>query len=181
LDADHRNYGRLIGPIEDKMIRSIWRVVRDPDDADDAFQEALVTIWKRLDRISRHPNPHALILRICVNAAYDVLRRKIRRRQHEELKAIKTEIPDSTPSAAERLSAEEQRNEIVRAIGRLPRKQAEAALMRFVQELSYRDIAQALDCSEATVRTHIRRARTRLEQLLFHLAPVRTRRCSNDE
>ena len=181
MGSDHGDYERLISPIEDKMIRSVWRIVRDPDDADDAFQEALVTIWKRLDRISHHPNPHALILRICVNEANSVFRRKIRRRQHEELKAIKTEIADSTPSAAERLSAEEQRNEIVRAIGRLPRKQAEAALMRFVQELSYRDIAQALGCSEATVRTHIRRARTRLEQLLFHLAPIRTRRCSSDE
>lgn len=171
MDADHRNYGRLIGPIEDKMIRSIWRVVRDPDDADEAFQDALTTIWKRLDKIGRHPNPHALILQICVNAAYDVLRRKIRRRRQTGLESISADIPDSAPSAAERLSSQEERAEVIGAIGRLPRSQAEAALMRFVQELSYKEIAQALGCSEATARTHIARARTRLCKLLAHLAP----------
>ncbi|MHC4063664.1 MAG: RNA polymerase sigma factor [Planctomycetota bacterium] len=171
MNKIHRNYGTLIGPIEDKMIRSIWRVVRDPDDAEEAFQEALATIWKRLDKIGRHPNPHALILRICINAAYDVLHRKIRRRWREELKAIPTEIPDPRPSPAERLSGQEERAEIIRAIRQLPRKQADAALMRFVQELSYQEIAQALGCSEVTVRTHIARARTRLAKLLAHLAP----------
>ena len=171
MNKVHRAYGTLIGPIEDKMIRSIWRVVRDPDDAEEAFQEALATIWKRLDKIGRHPNPHALILRICINAAYDVLHRKIRQRWREELKAIPTEITDPRPSPAERLSGQEERAEIIRAIGQLPRKQAEAALMRFVQELSYQEIAQALGCSEVTVRTHIARARTRLSKLLAHLAP----------
>lgn len=171
MNEIHRNYESLIGPIEDKMIRSIWRVVRDPDDAEEAFQEALATVWKRLDKIARHPNPHALILKICINAAYDVLHRKMRRRRREELKAIPAEIPDPKPSPAERLSGQEERAEIIRAIRQLPRKQAEAALMRFVQELSYQEIAQALGCSEVTVRTHIARARTRLSKLLAHLAP----------
>ena len=92
-------------------------------------------------------------------------------RWREELKAVPTEIPDPRPSPAERLSGREERAEIIRAIRQLPRKQADAALMRFVQELSYQEIAQALGCSEVTVRTHIARARTRLSKLLAHLAP----------
>ena len=74
-------YENLIGPIEQQMMRSVWRITRDPDDADDALQEALERIWTRLSRIQRHANPRALILRICVNAAYDVLRRNARIRE----------------------------------------------------------------------------------------------------
>ena len=40
-------YERLIAPIENRMIRCVWRIVRDPDDAEDALQDALLTVWKR--------------------------------------------------------------------------------------------------------------------------------------
>lgn len=175
MDNTRGDYNGLIRPIEDRMIRSVWRIVRDADDADDAFQEALETIWKRLGRIRQHPNPHALILRICVNSAYDVLRRKSRRRRHEELKAIPDIVPDPAPSPAQQAVGSENREEIFEAIGRLPRNQAQAVLMRFVQGLPYADIAQALGCKEAMARKHISRARVRLRKALAHLAPRSTK------
>jgi len=78
MEDRQREYERLIAPIEDRMMRAVWRVSRNPADTEDAFQEALLTIWKRWDRIRAHPNPHALIVHICINAAYDGLRRKTR-------------------------------------------------------------------------------------------------------
>lgn len=153
------------------MTRSVWRIVRDRDDFEDAFQEALATVWKKLDHIRRHPNPHALILRICVNASYDVLRKKSRQRRREELDAVPVDFPDQAPSAADLLHSSEEQAQIYQAIGQLPRNQAEAVLMRFAQELPYSDIAQALGCSEVAARKHVERARTRLVKLLAHLAP----------
>jgi RNA polymerase sigma factor (sigma-70 family) len=170
LSSDQTDYERLIRPIEDRMIRSLWRIVRDPDDFDDAFQEALAAIWKRLGRIRRHPNPHALILRICANAAYDVLRDNARCRRGEQLDLLSADVAHPSPSIPDLLAGQEERREISRAISRLPRKQAEAALMRFAQELPYREIAQALGCSEVTARTHVKRARARLSKQLAHLA-----------
>ena len=119
----------------------------------------------------RHPNPQALVLRICVNAAYDTLRKKIRRRHRIEMRAISMDPPDRSLSASDLVAGKETRTEVVNAIGRLPRRQAEAAFMRFVQDLSYSDIASALGCSEVTVRKHISRARIRLRDILGHLAP----------
>jgi RNA polymerase sigma-70 factor (ECF subfamily) len=172
LGIDTCDYESLVRPIEDRMIRSVWRIVRDPDDADDAFQEAVATVWKRLARIRRHPNPHALILRICTNAAYDVLRRRTRLHKRLGREEDVVELPDPAPSAAERLSSGETQAEIMQAVGQLPPKQAAAVLMRFVQNLSYGDIAQSLNCTEATVRKHIARARVKLRRLLEHLAPT---------
>jgi RNA polymerase sigma factor (sigma-70 family) len=163
------DYERFIQPIEDRMIRSVWRIVRDPHDFDDAFQEAVATIWKRLACIRRHSNPHALILRICTNAAYDVLRSNARRCRR--LESVPADATNPAPTTSDRLAGQEERKEIFGAIAQLPRKQAEAALMRFAQELPYADIAQALGCSEVTARTHVKRARTRLAKILAHLAP----------
>jgi RNA polymerase sigma-70 factor (ECF subfamily) len=170
-NKDAGYYQRLIAPIQDRMIRTIWRIIRDPDDTDDALQEALATIWKRLERIRSHPNPHAVILRICVNAAYDLLRRKIRERRRRELHAIADSRADSTPTASDALSHQERETEIFDAIARLSRNQAQAVLMRLVQGQCYSDIAQALGCSEATARIHVTRGRARLRKLLSHLAP----------
>ena len=171
MDNDHSEYERLIKPIEDQMIKSVWRITRDPDDADDAFQEALTSIWKQLKKIRRHPNPHALILRICVNSAYDILRSKSRTKRLEPVNTDFNDIPDSEPGADEMYVSNEEREEIFQAILKLPRNQAIAALMRFSLELPYSDIAHALGCREATVRKHIARARTRLYGLLAHLLP----------
>ncbi len=171
MNSGHGDYETLVRPIEDRMIRSVWRIVRCPQDAEDAFQEALTTIWKRLNRIRRHPNPHALILRICLNSAYDVIRKRARHQDREKLEPVPEALPDPSPSAAERISGREKLAEILQAISRLPRKQAQAVLMRFVEELPYSQIAQALGCREVTVRKHIARARTRLSRELAHLAP----------
>ncbi len=171
MTSDDGSYERLIRPVENQMIRSVWRILRDPDDADDAFQDALTTIWKRLGRIRRHPNPQALILRICVDAAYDVLRRRFRRVRREASETVLNHSADPTPSAAEQLSRSEQRTEILSAIAKLSRKQARAILMRVVHEQPYEHIAQALGCSEATARTHASRARARLCELLPDLTP----------
>jgi len=171
LSNDDHEYERLIQPIEDQMMRSVWRITRDPDDADDALQEALIKIWKRLNRIKRHPNPHALIVRICINSAYDVLRVRANQRRHDELNTIASNVPDPSPSSEENITNQENRTEIFQAIEKLSQNQAETVLMRIIQGLPFRDIAQALGCREATARKHYARARNRLTKLLAHLAP----------
>jgi hypothetical protein len=63
------SYDRFIRPTEGQMTRVVWRIVRDPEDAEDALQDALSTIWKKRRLVCTHPNPLALILKICINAA----------------------------------------------------------------------------------------------------------------
>ena len=157
------------------MIRSVSRIIENPDDAADAFQEALATIWRKRMRIRRHPNPHALILRICINAAYDTMRRRSRERQLEQLKGITGSLADASRSPRDALATEERRSEIIEAINCLPRKQATAVFMRFLENQPFSDIAQALGCSEAAVRKNVSRGCARLREILGYLRPDRTK------
>ncbi len=166
------SYEELIAPIETQMMHSIWRIVRDPQEAEDTLQDALTIIWRRLDRIRKHPNPPALILKICTNSSYDTLR-KHKRHRHEEDPEVLHRIPGQPDiTAPNELVGKETENEILDAIGKLPRKQAVAVLMRLVQEQPYETIAQALGCAETTVRIHVSRGRERLGRLLAHLNPA---------
>lgn len=164
-------YERLIAPIQDRMMRTVWRIVRDPDDADDAFQEALLSIWKQWSRVQKHPNPHALVLRICINSAHDMLRRKTRRMQREDASAIPAELPATAPSLTQAICDAEQCRQVLQAIGSLSKNQAQAILMHTVEEIPYAEVASAMRCREVTVRKHVARARARLRTLLSHLFP----------
>lgn len=156
------DYETLVRPLEDRMMRSIWRIVRDRDACEDALQDALAVIWKKRDTVARHPKPEALILRIAVGAAYDAVR-KSRRRHRHEIAARPDEGPDEgARSAGQELEARDLRTAVLRAIGRLPRRQAAAVLLHIVEELPYPDIARAMGCSESTVRVNVMRGRERL-------------------
>ena len=164
MQADEADYERLIRPIEDQMMRSVWRITQNADDAEEALQEALALVWRRFLRIRRHANPQALILRICMNAAYDVLRRKARRQRWEQ--DAPADAMESARTPREAAEAQEQESAILRAIGQLSRNQALAVTLRLVQEQSYEAIARAIGCRENTVRKHVERGRARLCELL---------------
>ena len=183
LEVRDFSYDRFIRPNEGLMSRVIWRIVRNPEDAEDALQDALSTIWKKRRRVCAHPNPQALILKICIDAAYDTLRKRWRHRQHQEPAVLNPQSPQEDQprpghstaaphtSVLDQLVQKEAEIEILAAIGRLPRKQAVAVLMRIVREQPYEVIAQAMGCSKGTVRIHVARGRARLAKWLAHLDP----------
>ena len=157
--------------MHDQMLRSIWRITRVAEDAEDALQESLTIIWKRRDRIERHPCPRAIILRICVHCACDVLRARLRRGSRETALTDPNDLQAENRPVDERLRNEELRDDIVRALLQLPNRQATAVVMRHVLELSYEEIGGALGCSQTTARVHVNRACKKLSRLLAHLAP----------
>jgi RNA polymerase sigma-70 factor (ECF subfamily) len=161
-------YERLIAPIRERMMRIIWRIVRDPDEAEDTMQEVLTLIWKKLDRFSGHPNPHALVLKICVNTAIDTLRRR-----HRHRRFVDPQILDRLPASesGDGWECKETEAMVREAIGRLPRKQAAAVLLRVLEEQPYEEIARVLGCGENTARTHVWRGRIKLSRWLSHLRP----------
>ena len=139
-----------------------------PEDADELRrEEALLEERRRLDRIRRHANPTALVLRICANEAYNTLRRRRRRRTGP----LPAGLAGGGPSVEEQTAAQDLREQVLVAVGRLPRKQALAVLMRVVQEQSYDDIAAALGCAEDTARSHVAKGRAHLRKALADYAP----------
>jgi RNA polymerase sigma-70 factor (ECF subfamily) len=166
---DRTIYDELIAPLEATMMRSIWRIVRNADLAEDSLQDALTVIWKKRLQIRRHPNPQALILKICLDAAYDSLRRVQHLRRQTDLSQL-DDVPSPTDQGADRdLEERELEERVQQAIRQLPRKRALAVMMRLIHEEPFEAIAQALDCSEVTARIHISKGRAQLRKWLSPL------------
>ena len=165
MEASDKLYDKLIRPIEHHMVGIVGRIVRDLDEAEDVFQEILAVIWARLDKIDKHPNPHAYILRICVTRAYDALRKRARRRWFEIfLENIKTKfVPVNQTDFTEDF---DRRSAVRKAIVMLPPKQGQAVLLRLIDETPYHKIGSILGCSEVTARSHFSKGKARLQEIL---------------
>jgi RNA polymerase sigma factor (sigma-70 family) len=165
------DYSSLVRPMESRMMRSIWRIVRQREAAEDALQDALAVIWKKRDAVARHPNPQALILKISMAAAYDAVRKNRRRLRHE-ISGLPGEPADDSAAPAGKESEDRSlRAAILEAIGQLPKRQATAVLLRIIEERPYAEVARAMDCSETTVRVQVMRARAALARRLAALRP----------
>ena len=161
-------YERLISPIEKRMIGIVARIVRDPEEAADVFQEVLVQIWARLERIDRHPNPHAYIIRICITRSYDHLRKRARQRRREiRLESIKAKMWPARSLGY--IKTGDSITAIHEAIAMLPPNQGQAVLLRLMEDSPYHAIAGVLGCTEATARSHFSKGRARLVELLGEL------------
>ena len=135
----------------DRVARVIARVVRDPARAEELAVEAFVRLW-------RTPQAHtaqaeAWLYRTAVRLGLDELRRQKRRDCYENILAIVRRIP--TP---EQLHAATEEQDRVRAIiASLPTRQAELLILRS-HDLSYGELADALNIHPASLGTLLARA-----------------------
>jgi len=161
-DCAEEVYRSLIAPIEERMLATVSRIVRDPEDAADTLQEVLAVVWRKLRKIHRHPNPHAYIMRICITRSYDALRKRVRRRAlAERSQREEWEMPQgSRPERRETMALVHQ------AIASLPTRQGQAILLRLIEGATYETIGKILACSPATARSHVSKGKERLRVLL---------------
>ena len=165
------DYDLLVKPMEPRLMRTIWRIVRRREAAEDALQDALTIIWKKRAAVARHPNPQALILRIAVTAAIDAVRKDKRRLGHESPGLPDDRSEDATATVEKNVEGHELRAAIVEAISRLSRRQATATLLHIVEEQPYEEVARAMGCSETTTRVHVLRGRAALAKRLGRERP----------
>lgn len=144
-----------------RLFRLGLLVTGDRADAEDAVQEALLRAFHRWDRVGTARDPHAYLRRMVLNQSVSDWRRTRRR-----------EIPvaEVTPPAAGHGDPAESAEDagLWSACRALPAKLRAAVVLRFYEDLSYPEIAEALGCREAAARARVSRGlariRTRLEE-----------------
>jgi RNA polymerase sigma-70 factor (ECF subfamily) len=162
-------------PLVEKYRARVWRlanqVLRDREEALDCTQEAFVRAYQSLSRFRGQSAFYTWLFRITLNLATDRLRaRGARARAFGAERIPEEEWERSAPDPAERPDASalgaERRERIRRALDSLPVKARAIIMLSDIEGLSYREIAEVLDCPIGTVMSRLHNARRRLRAIL---------------
>ncbi|MES9604982.1 SigE family RNA polymerase sigma factor [Actinomadura sp. NPDC000929] len=141
-----------------ELVRLALVMVGDRPTAEDVVQHSFLGLYQRWGRL-KDPGKALTYLRSSVlNNCRSVLRRRGRR-------PLGAQDPPAA-SAESRVLGREQGREILDALRRLPHRQRETLVLRFVLDLSEEETAQIMRVSRGTVRSNTSRGRTALERML---------------
>jgi RNA polymerase sigma factor (sigma-70 family) len=129
----------------DEHGEDVWRLLRaivGRQAAEDCFQETFLAALRAYPRLRPDSSPRAWLLTIAHNKAIDHIRRSRRER------AIDAEPPERPARAGDR----DRDREIWSAVAGLAPRQRAAVALRFIGDLSHREIAAAIGCSEEASR-----------------------------
>jgi RNA polymerase sigma-70 factor (sigma-E family) len=120
--------------------RVAFRILGDRPDAEDVAQEALARAALRWSGL--HDRPEGWVSRVASNLAIDRYRR--RRRQPQ--------VPSGPVGIVDEQM--DERGDLVAALRKLPRRQREVVVLRYLADLSEADVALSLGCSIGTVKSN---------------------------
>ena len=168
IEGDHDAFSSLVDASVDRLYGVATLILRDPDRAQDAVQEALVSAWKDV-RALRDPDAwDAWLHRITVWACYRVAKKE-RRRKEVELTVVpdpgRIVVSDSAAALVTRDLIEQQLND-------LPIDHRSVVVLRFYLDLPLDEVADILDIPVGTVKSRLHRALASLRQSMAVEAPA---------
>jgi RNA polymerase sigma-70 factor, ECF subfamily len=157
----------LVRRYSERAYRAAYRVVRDPHQAEEIVQEALIKAYRGLDGFELRSSFYTWLYKIVVNLALDRRRREGRAPNVEWDDSVAGRVDpravSPTPGDPELASRRRQVREFVaQGVQELPDPQREVLLLREVEGLSYEEIADKMQISKGTVMSRLHYARKKM-------------------
>ncbi len=157
---------QLLGALRPRALATAMKLLRNADDAEDAVQEAFLKIWRSFARFEGRSSFSTWAFRIVMNAGLDLIRRSGNR--HEcPAQPDRSEVAPAFETTSERTPegdfAEQEIQLLVRgAIAALPVLHRQAVELREIEDCSYQEMAEIIQCPIGTVMSRLHHARHRL-------------------
>jgi RNA polymerase sigma-70 factor, ECF subfamily len=178
-----KRFESYLTPILSAAYGIALHMTRDHDDAEDLVQEAALQAVRAFESFQQGTNFRAWFCRILTNLFINAYRKRQRQPEIDTLSELE-DAPalylfkrsrelglhawNSDPAALviERVEAEQ----VSRAIAALPEDYRVVSVLYFMEEFSYQEIAEIVDCPVGTVRSRLHRGRRMLQKALWHIA-----------
>jgi len=172
-NGDQDAFELLVERYSALLLVLISRIVRDDHLAHDVLQRVYLQLYRSLPTLIPGRTLKAWLCQVARHRSIDELRR-IRPLLFSEIEpfpiggecSFLASLPDPGQQPEEQVELRELRELLLEAIETLPSPYRAVVLLRYTNQLSYREIGQALRIPETTVKTHFYRARKQLRTLL---------------
>ena len=176
-EGGHQAFDALVTKHRGRVYAMIQNMVKNDADAWDLSQDVFLKVWKALPKFEARAQFSTWLYRITHNVVYDWLRKK-KLQSSGELEeslldgeqiaagALATPTQEARPDVA--MENEELRAKIEAALDKISPEHREAIVLREVNGLEYKEIAEVMDCSIGTVMSRLFYARKKLQTLLTH-------------
>ena len=156
----------------------MYRFTNSPDDAEDLTQEVFIRVYRTMGSYDVEKGAFTTWLTTLTrNLLVDHFRRNKQARitdsmdaglgqTKEDLPPLSDKIPDPGPSPDDRLASKETQKMVRAALARISPDLREAVILRDLQDMDYKEIAEVLQVPEGTVKSRINRGRMELARLL---------------
>jgi RNA polymerase sigma-70 factor, ECF subfamily len=154
-----------------------YRFTNSPDDAQDLTQDVFIRIYRTLSSYDVGKGAFTTWLTTLTrNLLVDHFRRSKQDRitdsidaslrEEDDSQSLSDRLEDPQPSPDDRLASKEAQKMVQLALARLSPELREAVILRDLQDMDYKEIAQVLRVPEGTVKSRISRGRMELARLL---------------
>jgi RNA polymerase sigma-70 factor (ECF subfamily) len=164
--GDHDAFAALASASLVRLDTAARLILRDPERAKDAVQDALLRVWRDLPGLRDPDRFDAWLHRLLVHACYDELRRARRRPIEVTLTAI------DPPALADTARSLQDRDEIERGFQRLDADQRMVVVLHYYLDLSLPDVAAALGVPVGTAKSRLHRGLSTLRMVLGANVPT---------
>jgi len=171
-NGDRSVFDHLIDRYHQPVARTCFRFLGHKEDAEDAAQEVFVKVYQSLNRFRPDAKFSTWLYRIAVNHCLNVQRSRKRKALFQSLNPFKEN--DSSQSSAlndlnrpdKNMEQNERAMMVKNAIDALPKSQRTALILRRYEGLSYKEIANVMGTSIASVESRLHRAKANLYKTL---------------
>jgi RNA polymerase sigma-70 factor, ECF subfamily len=154
------SFDELLTAYQREIYRYALHLTRNPSDADDLYQETFLKAYRAYDRLDGDANFRAWLYRIATNTFLSQRRKASRERPlNDDADGL---LPAATDDQPATLDARDLLVEVHQFIQGLPEKQRVALVLRKYHEFDYRQIGEALQCSEDAARANVYEALKKL-------------------
>jgi RNA polymerase sigma-70 factor (ECF subfamily) len=160
--GDTSAFDELVTRYRARILRLVYGIVNNEDDAGDIAQEAFLLSWLSIQRFESRASFYTWLYSVTINVTRNSLRRKGWRKDVE----LSDSIPDSGVGPEKNCQHSEIREWVNWALAELSPEQRAVVKLKELEGLQYREIAQALNLSIGTVMSRLFYARKRLQSML---------------
>ena len=157
-----QEFRKSIFSLSDRLYPMIMRFLGNQSDAKDAIQDIMVKLWNKRAQLSKHPNVSGFVFLTARNHCLDVLKRK--KLTVVELTDNNYKVTDADHCDHRYIELKEMIEEILASF---PLLQKEILILRDIDGLEYKEIAEIKDLTVEHVRVLVSRTRKRVQQELI--------------